>query len=149
MATHSSTLAWKIPWTKEPSRLQSMGLRRSDTTEGLHFHFSISCTGEGNGDPLQCSCMENPRDSGAWWAAVHGVTKSRTWLSDFTSLHLQTSEFDLLCQHCDTHPPHVSSLWKKFPQLLTYSNHIPSSLSSDHTTDDAKFWYFGIFIWKR
>ena len=60
MAPHSSTLAWKIPWTKEPGRLQSMGSQR--VTEQLHFHFSLSCIGEGNGNPLQCSCLENPRD---------------------------------------------------------------------------------------
>ena len=56
----------------------------SHTTERLHFHFSFSCTGEGNGNPLQCSCLENPRDGGAWWAAIYGVTQSRTrlkWLS--------------------------------------------------------------------
>ena len=52
----------------------------SDTTERLHFHFSLSCIGEGNGNPLQCSCLENPRDRGAWWAAVHGVTQSWTRL---------------------------------------------------------------------
>ena len=55
-----------------------------DTTERLHFHFSLSCIGERNGNPLQCSCLENPRDSGAWWAAVSGVAQSRTrlkWLS--------------------------------------------------------------------
>ena len=80
MVTHSSTLAWKIPWMEEPDRLQSMGSRRSDTTEKVHFHFSLSCTGEGNGNPLQCSCLENPRDSGAWWAAVYGVAQSRTRL---------------------------------------------------------------------
>ena len=78
MATHSSTLALKIPQTEEPGRLQSMGSRRSDTTEQLHFHFSLSCTGEGNGNPLQCSCLENPRDGGAWWAAVYGVAQSDT-----------------------------------------------------------------------
>ena len=50
----------------------------SDTTERLHFHFSLLCIGEGNGNPLQCSCLENPRDGGAWWAAVSGVTQSRT-----------------------------------------------------------------------
>ena len=49
-----------------------------DTTERLHFHFSLSCIGEGNGNPLQCSCLENPRDWGAWWAAVYGVAQSRT-----------------------------------------------------------------------
>ena len=62
---HSSTLAWKIPWMEEPGRLQSMGSLESDTTERLHFHFSLSCIGEGNGNPLQCSCLENPRDRGA------------------------------------------------------------------------------------
>ena len=77
MSTHSSTLAWNIPWTEEPGRLQSMGSRR-DMTERLHFHFSFSCIGEGNGNPLQCSCLENPRDAGAWWAAVYGVAQSRT-----------------------------------------------------------------------
>ena len=85
MAPHSSTLAWKIPWTEAPGRLQSMrSLSRSDTTERLHFHFSLSCFGEGNGNPLQCSCLENLRDGGAWWAAIYGVTQSWTplkWLS--------------------------------------------------------------------
>ena len=64
MATHSSTLAWKIPWTEEPGGLPSMGPLRVGTTEPLHFHFSLSCIGEGKGNPLQCSCLENPRDSG-------------------------------------------------------------------------------------
>ena len=128
MAPHSSTLAWQIPWRKEPGRLQSMWSRKvghdwatslslfnfmhwrrkwpptpvllpgkshgwkslvgcslwdceeSDTTERLPFHFSISCIGEGNGNPLQCSCLENPRDRGAWWAAVSGVVQSWTRL---------------------------------------------------------------------
>ena len=80
MAPHSSTFAWKIPWTEEPGRLQSMGSLESDTTERLHFHFSLSCIGGGNGNPLQCSCLENPRDRGAWWATVYGVAQSRTWL---------------------------------------------------------------------
>ena len=62
MAPHSSTLAWKIPWTEEPGSLQSMGSLKLDTTERLHFHFSLSCIGEGNSKPLQCSCLENPRD---------------------------------------------------------------------------------------
>ena len=54
-------------------------------TERLHFHFSLSCTGEGNGNPLQCSCLENPRDGGAWWAAVYGVAQSRTRLKRLSS----------------------------------------------------------------
>ena len=105
MAPHSSTLAWKIPWTEEPVRPQSMGSlwRRQwhptpvflpGKSHGWmslvgcspwgHFHFSLSCIGEGNGNPLQCFCLENPRDGGAWWAAICGVTQSRTrlkWLS--------------------------------------------------------------------
>ena len=72
MAPHSGTVAWKIPWMEEPVE--------SDTTEQLHFHFSFSCIGEGNGNPLQCSCLENPRDGGAWWAAVYGITQSQTQL---------------------------------------------------------------------
>ena len=58
----------------------SWGREESDTTERLHFHFSLSCIGEGNGNPLHCSCLENPRDGGAWWAAVYGVAQSRTRL---------------------------------------------------------------------
>ena len=68
-ATHSSMLAWKIPWTEEPI-YSPRGRQESDTTEQLHFHLSLSCIGEGNGNPLQCSCLENPWDRGAWWAAV-------------------------------------------------------------------------------
>ena len=59
-----------------------MGSIESDMTERLHFHFSLSCLGEGNGNPLQCSCLENPRDGEAWWAAVYGVAQSRHDLSD-------------------------------------------------------------------
>ena len=84
MAPHSSTLAWKIPWTEEPGGLQSTGswVRQ---TERLHFHFSLSCIGEGNGNPLQCSCLENPRDGGAWWAGVYGVTQSQIQLKRLSS----------------------------------------------------------------
>ena len=64
------------------------GREESDTTERLHFHFSLSCIGEENGHPLHCSCLESPRDGGAWWAAVYGVAQSRTrlkWLSSSTA----------------------------------------------------------------
>ena len=86
MAPHSSPLAWKILWTEEPGRLQSMGslrVRRDWAT-------SLSCIGEGNVNPLQCSCLENPRDGGAWWAPVYEVTQSWTrlkWLS--SSIHFR------------------------------------------------------------
>ena len=85
MAPHSSTLAWKIPWMEEPGRLQSVGSPESDSTQRLPFHFSLSCIGEGNGNPLQCSCLENPRDGGAWWADVYGVTTE----SDMTEVTWQ------------------------------------------------------------
>ena len=60
-------------------------LEESDTTERLHFHFSLSCIGEGNGNPLQCSCLENPGDRGAWWAAIYGVAQSWTRLKRLSS----------------------------------------------------------------
>ena len=79
MATHSSILAWKTSWTEEPGRLQSMGLQRvrhdRETFTSLTSYF---ITGEGNGNPLQYSCLENPMDRGAWRAMVHGVAESRT-----------------------------------------------------------------------
>ena len=61
------------------------GRKESDMTEQLQFHFSLSCIGEDSSNPLQCSCLENPRDGGAWWAAVYGVAQSRTWLKRLSS----------------------------------------------------------------
>ena len=81
MAPHSSTLAWKIPWLRDPGRLQSMGSVRV----GHDRTTSLSHVGEGNGNPLHYSCLENPRDGGAWWAAVYGVTQSRTRLKQLSS----------------------------------------------------------------
>ena len=68
------------------------GCEESDMTEQLHFHFSLSCIGEGNGNPLRCSCLENPRDGGAWWAAIYGVAQSQTRLKRLSSssiIHIQ------------------------------------------------------------
>ena len=78
MAPHSSTLAWKIPWTEEPGRLQSMGSLKSDTTEWLHFHFSLSCIGEGNGNPLQCSCLKIPGTGSLVGCSLWGRTELDT-----------------------------------------------------------------------
>ena len=102
MAPHSSTLTWKIPWMEEPGALQSIGLLRVRKAEQLHFHFSLSCIGEGNGNPLQCSCVENLRDEGAWWAAVSGVAQSWTRLkrlSSSSSMHSSSSTQSLFGQN--------------------------------------------------
>ena len=85
MATHTSTLAWKMPWTEELGRLQSMGLLRVGHYWATSLSFSLPCIGEGNGNPLQCSCLENPRDGGAWWAAIYGVIQSWTRLKRLSS----------------------------------------------------------------
>ena len=92
------TLCWRRQWHPTPVLLpgKSHGRRslegcspwgrwRSDTTERLHFHFSLSCIGEQNGNPLQCSCLENPRDGEAWWAAIYVVAQSRTRLKRLSS----------------------------------------------------------------
>ena len=112
MATHSSILAWKIPWTGEPGSAAVYGVAQwvgcrlcgrteSDTTECFHFHFSLSCIGEGNGTPLLYSCLENPMDGGAWWAAIYGVTQSRTRLSDFTlTFHFPALEKEMAPHSC-------------------------------------------------
>ena len=71
------------------------GREESDKTERLHFHFSLSCVGKGNGNPLQCSCLENPRDGGTWWAAVCGVTHSWTLLKRLSSSSNQDILFTL------------------------------------------------------
>ena len=130
MASHSSTLAWKIPWMEEPGRLQSMGSRRvwydwatslSLFTFTFHFHFSLSCIGEGNGNPLQCSCLESPRDEGAWWTAVYGVAQSRTQLKRLSS----SSRITSFCSKCCCISPNGSSAvtslfieWSVFTPLL-------------------------------
>ena len=89
-ATHSNILAWWISWTEEPGRLQSMGPHR------ITYKYLLSTCGEGNGTPLQYSCLENPMGGGTWWAAVHGVTKSQTWLSDFTfTFHFHALEKEM------------------------------------------------------
>ena len=88
----------------------SRGLEESDMTEQLHFHFSLSCIGEGNGTPLQCSCLENSMDGGAWWAAVHGVTKSQTRLSDSLSRIGEGNDNPLQCS-CLENPRDGGAWW--------------------------------------
>ena len=90
MAPHSSTLAWKIPWMEKPGRLQSMESLGVWHDWALHFHFSLSCIGEGNGNPLQCSCLENPRDGepgGLLSLGLHRVGHNWSNLAAAATLH--------------------------------------------------------------
>ena len=100
MAPHSSTLAWKIPWMEEPGRLQSMLRVGHDWATSLSLLTFMHW--RGNGNPLQCSCLENLRDGGAWWAAVYGVTQSQTrlkWLSSSMDLTFQVPMQYCFLQH--------------------------------------------------
>ena len=125
MAPHSSTLAWKILWMEEPDRLQSMGLRRVKHNWATSLSFSLSCIGEGNGNPLQCSCLENPRDSRDWWAAVYGVTQSQTRLKRLSSsMDIVEKQFArIFSKHCGI--PYFgrlndwSQLFNLFPRPLS------------------------------
>ena len=101
------------------------GLEESDTTERLHFHFSLSCTGEGNGNPIQCSCLENPRDGGASWAAVYGVAQSRTRLKRLNSLAVGLEEAP-------------DSIWPRLFQLFLHL--LPNFLSSDSLPSRPGVW---------
>ena len=114
MATHSSVLAWRIPGMGKPGGLPSMGHTELDTTERLHFHFSLSCIGEGNGNPLQCSCLENPRDGGASWAAVYGVAQSWTRLKRLSSSSFYSHKKEKI-------PRALVAVWKS-QHLLAASN---------------------------
>ena len=88
-------------------------------TDQLHFHFSLSCIGEGNGNPLQCSCLENPRDGGARWAAVYGVAQSQTWLKRLSSGSIFTSQKWQLGSptgaQVETTPDHIEGLPSPLP----------------------------------
>ena len=90
----------------------------SDTTEHLHFHFSLSCIREGNGNPLQCSCLENPRDGGAWWAAIYGVTQSRTRLKRRGSISSNDIEHLFVCIFSLCVCSLVKYLFKSFAHFL-------------------------------
>ena len=96
----ANTFFWRRQWHPTPVLLPGKshgqsslvgcspwGRKESDTTERLPFQLSLSCIGEGNGNPLQCSCLENPRDGGAWWAPIYGVTQSWTRLKQLRRIH--------------------------------------------------------------
>ena len=126
ISPHSSTLAWRIPWVEEPGKLQCMGSWRvgHNWAERLHFHFSLSCTGEGNGNPLQCSCLENPRDGGRLVGChLWGHTESTLlkWLSSSIAVHIKRLCFSLL-------PLFTPSLF--FLSFLLLHNFLLHSVSS-------------------
>ena len=111
-------LSWRRQWHPTPVLLPGIshgwrslvgcspwGRYESDTTEQLHFHFSLSCIGEGYGNPLQCSCLENPRDGRAWWAAIYGVTQSGTrlkWLSSSSTLLSSNSTSEYISKRIES-----------------------------------------------
>ena len=96
------------------------GCYESGTTERLHFYFSLSCIGEGNGNPLQCSCLENPRDGGDWWAVVYGVAQSRTRWSDLAAAAAANPFILLLSSSL----PNVFSMWQPGDPVKLNSDHI-------------------------
>ena len=114
-----------------------------DTTERLHFHFSLSCIGEGNGNPLQCSCLENPRDGGAWWAAVYGVAQSRTRLKRLSSS--SSSRFKIDFRYlvsgpdlCQTGKHYIQYTFLLDPQMTLWTKNVTCQRmlwpSSHHVT---------------
>ena len=146
MAPHSSTLAWKVPWMEEPGGLQSMGSLRVGHNERLHFHFSLSCIGEGNGNPLQCSCLENPRDGGAWWAAVCGVAQSRTRLKRLSSSCSSRTVFR--CKHWPGDRS-SSSRWEQCPWTRVIQSFPTLQLYHLGVPPGSHFFFFAIKSLKK
>ena len=147
MATHSSILAWEIPWTQEPGGLQSTGSQRvgHDWTTSHSHSFTCSGIGEGNGNPLQCSCLENPRDGGAWWAAVYGVAQSRTRLkrlsssSSFLMLPIRRSLlFPLSIDLAQALHSNSSSWWE--PQVFLTLQEVPAIVSTPSRSFEPKLY---------
>ena len=127
------------------------GHEELDTTERFHFHFSLSCIGEGNGNPLQCSCLENPRDGGAWWAAICGVAQSWTRLKQLSS---SSSSRDSLCVGAPVATPAKSQgsvpSWMSNPLMPSddsspaiICNHVrePPSQASRMTREKSKLFF--------
>ena len=107
------------------------GRQESDTTERLPFRFSLSCIGEGNGNPLQCSCLENPRDGGAWWASVYGVAQSRTRLKRLSSSS-STPRASLPVYLCRRHQVWESGILDDFYNLGTFTQAARYPQKSDY-----------------
>ena len=118
MAIHSRTIVWKSHGQKSLVGYSPWGHKESDMTEWLHFHFLLSFIGEGNGNPLHRSCLENPRDAGAWWAAVYGVAQSRTWLKRLGS----SSSIAVFCKYYDDDDIYNRALKKQWSHGVVISS---------------------------
>ena len=114
MAPQSSTLAWKIPRIEEPGRLQSMGSQRVRHDWATSLSLFTFTHWRRNGNPLHCSCLENPRDGGAWWAAVYGVAQGGTWLKQLSS----SSSKAIYC-----HPVYLTYMQSTSCKMLDWMNH--------------------------
>ena len=139
MATHSSILAQRISWTEEPGGLLSMGLQSRTRLKHLSMH---ACIGERNGSPLQCSCLENPRDRGAWWAAVYGVAESDT--TETTQQQQQD-----ISDKVDVNPHSIKQRQKFFHVRSIYKDKGSNLINQTHS-DNKKYTFLssvhGIFI---
>ena len=111
MAPHSGTLAWKIPWMEEPGRLQGMELRKVRQDLAASFSLSTFIHWRGNGNPLQCSCLENPRDGGAWWATVYGASQSQTQRSGLAAAAAYMKNQASLVAQLVKNPPAMQETW--------------------------------------
>ena len=121
MAPHSVLLPGKSHGRRSLEGYSPWGREESDTTERLNFHFSLSCIGEGNGNPLQCSCLENPRDGGAWQAAIYGVAQSRTRLKGLSSSSSSSSSSNNY------------KLWTKYTHAHTHTHTHSHTHTHTHT----------------
>ena len=143
-------LYWRRQWQATPVLLPGKshgwrslvgcspwGRKESDTTEQLHFHFSLSCFGEGNGNPLPCSCLQNPRDGGAWWATVYGVAQSREQLKRLSSSS-SSSAF-----HWRNYEPLPHFILYSKVKLACYSRHLLTFYFCIPVPYNEKDIYFG------
>ena len=126
------------------------GRNESDTTERLHFHFSLSCIGEGSGNPLRCSCLENPRDGGAWWAAIYGVAQSRTRLKRLSSSTYGCDSWTIKNAECQRIDAFELWCWRrllKVPQTARSNQSILKEISPEYSLEGLmlklKLQYFG------
>ena len=125
---------------RSPVGCSPWGNKESDMTERLHFHFSLPCIGEGNGNPLQYSCLENPRDGGAWWAAIYGA-HSRTWLKRLSNSNRQHYTIPHSIIHLLS--PNFCSLFHRLDNFywLTFNSALNSSFSKNNFQVIAKISY--------